>query len=242
MRLLTCALFVSLLSSCAGAAERPLRFSVTESGVMPMVDISQGEAVGGILYDLQLRLAQKIGRSAELLVLPRLRVQQMLVQGEIDVRCYVNPGWLSESHHQYVWSVPFMTQHDVLVSRTPQPVDPRQLHDQAIGTVLGFSYPPLQALFDSGQLRRDDARTQGLVLSKLAAGRYDYAVSNDLSLHWFNRQHERGEKLHAVQELASDLVSCIVRDEPDVPSMQLLRALVRMKQDGEFDAIVQRYR
>ncbi|VXC47553.1 hypothetical protein PSEUDO8AS_90056 [Pseudomonas sp. 8AS] len=42
--------------------------------------------------------------------------------------------------------------------------------------------------------------------------------------------------------MSADPVACLVRNEPDVPTMRLLRALVRMKQDGEFEAILARYR
>lgn len=232
-----------LLNAALAAEERPLRFAVTESWAMPMMQIDERRATGGILYDLQTRLAQKVGRRAELLVMPRLRVQQMLVRGEIDVRCYVTQDWLQESHHQYIWSVPFMVQRDLLVSRRDSAVlDPRQLPGETIGTVLGFSYPQLQALFASGQLRRDDARTQEQALDKLQARRYRYAVSNELSLDWYNRRQPAARKLQAVGEVTADPVACIVRDEPDVPTMRLLRALVRMKQDSEFEAILAKYR
>lgn len=242
MRLLP--LIVLALSATASAEERPLRFSVTESWAMPMMRIENGQATGGILYDLQNRLAQKVGRRAELQVMPRMRVQQIMVRGEIDVRCYVNPAWLQESHYQYIWSVPFMSQRDVLVTRglPSQDLRPEQLHGKAIGTVLGFTYPRLEPLFTRGQLLRDDARTQELVLDKLFAHRYDYAVSNDQSLQWYNHHQPPERQLHEGAELANDLMSCIVRDEPDVPTMQLLRAMVRMKEDGEFDAILARYR
>lgn len=100
----------------------------------------------------------KVGRRAEMLVLPRKRVQAMLVRGEIDVRCYVNPSWMTESHHQYIWSVPFMKQRDMLVARTRQNMTVEQLHDQTVGTVLGYVYPQLQAKLDNHDLRRDDAR------------------------------------------------------------------------------------
>lgn len=237
-----CAAALALLSLCCVAEERPIRFSITESGVMPLVEIRNGKAVGGILYDLPMRLAEKIGRHAELLVLPRLRVQRALLHDEIDVRCYVNPAWLSETYPEYVWSIPFMVQRDLLVGRNPKPVSPEQLPRQPIGTVLGFYYPTLHPLFMTGKLLRDDGRTQGLVLNKLAAGRYDYAISNELALHWYNRHSDEAEKLYEVHELASDLAACLVRDAPDVPTEQLLRAMVQMKEDGEFDAILQRYR
>ncbi len=230
---------------CAGviAEERPLRFSVTESWAMPMMQIEQGRATAGILYDLQIRLAQKVGRRAELLVMPRLRVQQMLVRGEIDVRCYVNPAWLQESHYQYIWSVPFMVQRDLLVQRPQeQPPTPAQAQGELVGTVLGFIYPSLEPQFTSGHLRRDDARTQELALEKLEANRYRYAVSNDLALQWFNRRQPAERKLQTVRELSADLVACIVRDDPDVPTMRLLRALVQMSNDGEFESILAKYR
>ena len=242
MRCLSLALI--LLSLGTGAEERPLRFAVSDSWSMPMIHIEHDQATGGVLYDLQQRLAEKVGRRAEMLVRPRLRIQQMLERGEIGVRCYVNPAWLSESHHQYIWSVPFMVQRDLLVGRSQQQVQVQvsQMQGETIGTVLGFTYPGLDPLFASGQLQRDDARTQELALAKLQARRYDYAISNELTLQWFNRQQPAGDKLQPLQEVAADLVACIVRDEPDVPTMALLRALVQMKQAGEFEQILARYR
>lgn len=237
------ALACLLLAGQAMAEELPpLRFAVSDGWTMPLINILDGQASGGILYDLQLRLAEKVGRRAELLVRPRLRMQQMLVSGEIDVRCYVNPAWLQESHHQYIWSVPFMVQHDLLVGRDARPVALSELNGESIGTVLGFVYPTLEPQFASGQLRRDDARSQELVLEKLHAGRQRYGVSNSLSLAWYNREHAGAQQLYPVKELAADLVACIVRDEPDIPTMRLLRALVQMSQDGEFEAILARYR
>lgn len=231
-----------LLSLGTSAEERPLRFSVSDSWAMPMIHIENGQATAGVLYDLQQRLAEKVGRRAEMLVLPRLRIREMLARGEIDVRCYVNPAWLGESHHRYIWSVPFMVQRDLLVGRHKQQVQLSRMQGETIGTVLGFVYPELDPLFASGHLQREDARTQELALAKLAARRYDYAISNELTLQWFNRQLPAGDKLQPLQEVAADLVACIVRDEADVPTMPLLRALVQMKQAGEFEQILARYR
>ena len=237
-------LVVALLLTCAPifAAERALRFSVAESWAMPLMRYEQGQAAGGILYDLHTRLAQKVGRQAEQLVLPRQRVQQLLERGEIDVRCYVNPAWITESHYQYIWSLPFMVQRDLLVARSGEDALPGSHSGERIGTVLGFIYPTLEPQIASGLVQRDDARTQEQVLEKLAAGRYRFAVSNQLTLDWFNRDQNVEPPLRPLGELAADLISCLVRDEPDVPTQRLLRAMVQMKQDGEFDAILARYR
>lgn len=240
MRFLAVALL--LLCSPTFAAERALRFSVTESWAMPLMRYEQGHAAGGILFDLHTRLAQKVGRLAEQPVLPRQRVQQQLERGEIDVRCYVNPAWIKESHYQYIWSLPFMVQRDLFVTRRNESALPGSHSGERIGTVLGFIYPTLEPQIASGLVQRDDARTQEQVLEKLAAGRYRFAVSNQLTLDWYNRNREPARRLRPLGELAADLISCLVRDQPDVPTQQLLRAMVQMKQDGEFDAILARYR
>ena len=235
-------LMLALASSYSTAEERELRFSITESGVMPMVLIHNGAAVDGILHDLAMRLAEKVERRADLQVMPRMRVHRALLNQEIDVRCYVNPAWLDEPYPGYAWSVPFMLQRDLLVSRSAQPTAPERLATQPIGTVLGFHYPTLDALFAAGRLQRNDARTQGLVLRKLAAGRYDYAVTNELALLWFNRDRQEADKLHEVHELTHVEVACLVRDAPEVPTQALLEAMRQMQDEGEFTAILQRYR
>lgn len=232
-----------LLCVAVHADERPLRFSVVESWSMPMIQIDNGRATAGILHDLQTRLAQKVGRRAEQLVLPRLRVQRMLARGEIDVRCYIHPTWLAEPQQRYVWSVPFMVQQDLIVGRKDAAdLPPERLEGERLGTVLGFRYPRLEALFASGQLQREDARTQELALEKLDAGRYRYAVSSRLALDWFNRHQPADQRLQALREIAADPISCLIRDEADVPTQALLRALAQMKQNGEFEAILARYR
>ena len=236
------AFLLLVLSGHACAAERALRFSINDSWAMPMVHIEDGIAVSGILVDLQRRMAAKVGRQAELLVMPRLRVQQALEAGEIDVRCHVSPNWVNSGHYRYIWSLPYMTQRDLLVGSQAATLQPEQLLNERLGTVLGFTYLRIDPLFASGQVQREDARTQEQVLLKLSAKRYRYAISNDLTLHWFNRTRRAEEKLHELSEIASDPIACIVRDAPDVPTMALLRAMVQMKQAGEFDAILARYR
>ncbi|WP_341304878.1 transporter substrate-binding domain-containing protein [Pseudomonas sp. TMP25] len=235
-------LLLLMLSAAPFAEERPIRFSVNDSWAMPMVRIKNGRTVEGILVDLQQRMAAKIGRKAAFMVMPRMRVQHAMNSGDIDVRCYITPSWINAGHHRFIWSLPFMTQRNVLLGTRAQSLQVEQLSGERVGTILGFNYPRLEPLFASGQLEREDARTQEQVLLKLQAGRYRFAVSDQLSLDWFNRQQAPAEKLHVLSEFAADPVACIVRDAPDVPTMALLRAMVQMKQDGEFDALLDRYR
>ena len=231
------------ISLSVNAAELPLRFVVADSWAMPMVQIDHGRPTQGILHDIMLSLATQVGVPAEFHVLPRARVQNAMEHGEVDVRCYAAQSWLPNQSGDYIWSLPLLFQRDLLISRDDQPlhVDPARLPRQSIGTVLGYTYPTLQPLFDADHLQRDDARNQEQVLEKLLAGRYRYAVSNQWTLDWFNQRLLPTQQLQGVAVLQEQHVGCYVRNDPQVPVQRILRTLLRMKMSGEIDDIIRLY-
>ncbi|MEX3772341.1 substrate-binding periplasmic protein [Pseudomonas sp. MYb118] len=232
-----------LISLNASASDAPLRFVVPDSWAMPMVQLERGQPTQGILYDVMLSLATQVGLPAEFHVLPRARVQGAMEHGEVDVRCYAAQSWLPNQSGDYIWSIPLWTQPDLLVSRqeAPYAVVPASLPRQTIGTVLGYSYPTLQPLFDSAHLVREDARSQDQALEKLQAGRYRYAVTNQWTLDWFNQRQPAERQLQGVAVLQEQSVGCFVRNDPAVPVQRILRTLLRMKMSGEIDDIIRLY-
>lgn len=231
------------ISLNAVAAEAPLRFVIPDSWAMPMVQLDHGRPTQGILYDVMLSLATQVGVPAEFHVLPRTRVQSAMEHGEVDIRCYAAQSWQPNQSGDYIWSIPLWTQPDVLITRQapPSAVIAADLPRQSIGTVLGYSYPTLQPLFDADQLQREDARNQEQVLEKLHAGRYRYAVSNQWTLDWFNQRLLPERQLKSVAVLQEQRVGCYVRNDPKVPVQRILRTLLRMKMSGEIDDIIRLY-
>jgi len=232
-----------LLSLDGTAADAPLRFVVPDSWAMPMVQLERGRPTQGILYDVMLSLATQVGVPAQFHVLPRGRVQNAMETGEVDIRCYAAQSWTPNQSGDYIWSIPLWTQPDLLVSRpdATTSVNPTHLSHQSIGTVLGYSYPTLQPLFDTNRLYRDDARNQEQVLEKLHAGRNRYAVSNQWTLDWFNQRLLPQQQLQSVALLQEQRVGCYVRNDPKVPVQRILRTLLRMKMSGEIDDIIALY-
>lgn len=241
MRLTLTALLL-IAGQCLGAPA-PLRFSISDSWTMPLVQVRSGAPTQGILYDMMQSLARQVGAPAEFHVLARLRLQAAMERGDVDVRCYAAQSWLPGLSGDYIWSLPLVTQRDYLVARAgdAQPVDLGSLPAQPIGTVLGYTYDALQGQFASGRLSRDDARSQDQVLQKLQAGRYRYAVSNKLSLDWFNRQLPAAQQLRPVAFVEEQALGCYVRNDPAVPVQRILRTLLRMKMSGEIDQLVEHY-
>lgn len=232
-----------MISVASLAAPTPLRFSVSDSWAMPMVQLENNRPTQGILYDLMLSLATQVGRPAEFHVLARGRIANAMKHGRIDVRCYVTQAWVDNLSGDYVWSVPLMVQRNVMVSShtARPPVQLDKLAPQPIGTVLNYRYAALDPLFANGQLTRDDSRSEELVLHKLVAGRFDYAVINEWTLDRFNLNLPPKQRLHKVAIIDEQRLGCIVRNDPNVPVQQILRTLLQMKMSGEIDATIKLY-
>ena len=230
-----------MVSVASVAAPAPLRFSVSDSWAMPMAQIEGDQPTQGILYDLMLSLATQVGRPAEFHVLARARLASAMARAEVDVRCYVAQDWVGNLSGDYTWSVPLMVQRNVLVSAQAPPVQVAKLAPQAIGTVLNYRYAVLEPLFASGQLTRDDSRSEELVLHKLVAARFEYAVINEWTLDRFNLKLPENLRLHKVAVIDEQSLGCIVRNDPDVPVQRILRTLLRMKMSGEIDDLIKLY-
>lgn len=232
-----------LWASYSLAQEPVLRFSVAESWSMPLIRTEGEQPVEGIFFDLMQAVAREVGARPEYHLMARLRLQQAMEDGDIDVRCNVSLNWLDDGSRNYLWSVPLIRQRELLVGRPGDTWSgfPEQLPSQSIGAVLGYQYPALTGLFERGQLRREDSRNQLLVLQKLHAGRYRHALSNKLSLDWFNRQLPPAQHLRAIAVYEEQDLRCMVRDDPAVPTQRILRALARIKASGELERNVARY-
>ncbi|WP_348748377.1 substrate-binding periplasmic protein [Pseudomonas rhodesiae] len=230
-----------MITTASLAAPAPLRFSISDSWAMPMVQVENGQPTQGILYDVMASLATQLGLPARFQVLARARIATALLHGDIDVRCYVTQAWLDDLPGDYAWSVPLMVQRSVLVSAAEQPITLADLAPQAIGTVLNYRYTGLAALFASGRLTRDDARSEEQVLHKLLAGRFQYAVINEWTVDRFNQSLPLGRRLHKVAVVDELNLSCLVRNDPNLPVQQILDTLQRMKMSGEIDKIIQLY-
>lgn len=66
-------------------------------------------------------------------------------------------------------------------------------------------------------------------------------MSNQLSLQWFNQGLPAEQQLQGLAVLEEQDLGCMVRNDPAIPTQGVLRALVRLKQSGEVERIMQRY-
>src|SRR5690606_31952574 len=134
---------------------------------------------------------------------------------------------------QYAWSVPIMVQRDFLIARASQTTVKAPPIGALVGTVNGYVYTSLTNSFASGQLIRDDARTQEQVINKLKAQRYDYAVTNEFSFNWYKKTKHSEHQFQKLQMIQQSEISCMVRKGPGIPTQEILSAIKTMVVNGE---------
>jgi len=242
----TCALAILLFLWAGGMprAAEPMRFVLNEAQAAPLVLFTGDKPVGGIVYDIGAALGAALDIPVQFVVLPRKRIDAAAIAGDIDLRCYLNPAW-TQFADQFVWSDVLFSVSDVLVGgdQVPEPKALAELPDKArITTVLGYIYPTLAPLFDSGRAIRDDAADQEKVLLMVSGGRNPYAVSNSLGLAWYQRITPRHSLASWRLELSRYDVHCAVPKQGAIPAALINDALAKLKKDGEIEKILARYR
>lgn len=225
-------------------ADAPMRFVLNEAQAAPLVLYEGDKPVGGIVYDIGKALSAAIGIPVQFVNLPRKRIDAAAIAGDIDLRCYLNPAW-TQFADQYVWSDVLFDVSDVLVGgeQVPALKSLADLPDKTrITTVLGYIYPTLAPLFESGHAIRDDAADQEKVLLMVSGGRNPYAVSNTLGLAWYQHITPRHFLAPWRLELSHYDVSCAVPKQGAIPAAKINDALAKLKKDGEIEKILARYR
>lgn len=230
-----------LLLSEAPVMAGQLRVLVDDSTEMPQANIVNETLQDGLHRDIGLALAARLQRTASFRVLPRKRLLPALESGQGDVVCLALPEWMPGKGLR--WSRPFLQNQDLLLSSSE--AAPRSqlkaVAGQAVGTVLGFAYPELQATLGKGFVR-DDAHNMDDSLHKLAAGRVQHAISNRLYLDY---QLAHGLKLPPMQPplvISSYRMRCALSARSQISLAELDQALERLQQQGAFARMLLHYR
>lgn len=227
------------------AAAEPLRFAVGQTWAPPLAQISGGRLQGGLMYELMEQIAANAGAEAHYTVLPSKRVDAAMEQGEVDLHCLMSPVWFKQAVPAARWSVPVLRLDDWLTAKPGSPSTPLVLEAQqqtAVGLVLGYSYPHLEPFFRAGQLYRDDAPTQELLLEKLARGRTRYAVVNRLVIDDYNRGRAPSQRLVPLQMVQSFNTHCLLSARTGMAPGRILAAVRKLVDSGQLQTIQARYR
>lgn len=227
------------LCCTAHAAPRELVMLAPLNHTMPIAQFSGNQLTGGILKDLGEALAAKLGRTARFVGVPSRRVGMLLLRGEADGVCLVQPHWIDGDFH---WSAEIIPTGGVVLARADAPPIRRleDLRGKKVGTVGGYRYRYLEPLLGKDFLR-DDAPSTEHNLRKLLAGRTQYVLM-ELSTAAYQVKQNASGSLRLDITYENDLARCAFSQQSSIPYAEIKRATDSLVAERGVEKIMARYR
>ncbi len=232
-------LLALLASSAARAAPDEMVFIAPTNHAMPLAQFKDGRINNGILMELGVAIAHRLGRTARFVSVPSKRVSMVLAKGDADGVCYVMPHWIDGD---FLWSRPLIPNRVLLIAHSAAP-PVRALADLAgkkVGTVAGYRYPEFEEALGN-RFIREDAPTSELTVSKLAAGRTNYAVIGQ-SMFDYQKRTDRTFTARAELVVISVTTRCAFSRLSKIPFAQVDKAINALADQGGIEEILSRYR
>ncbi len=221
------------------ATEAPLRVPHIADAPPFMLTDAQQIPNGGILFDIYQQLGIAMQRPLQIEAIPRKRVTEMLLRGQLDLYCNGTPDWFTEPELR--WSPPLFVHHDLYVSGQPYRdfADFQQRVRGKVGTTFGYVYPTLTELFARGQLQRVDSYSPAESLRHLQKRHLHAVVVSEFEFGYLLAQKQ---DLHVVQ-IERNQIRCMyspVLAEQTI--QQLNQTITTLTQQGKIEQILASYR
>jgi polar amino acid transport system substrate-binding protein len=238
------ALWLWAYNTCAAQSPQTIVFNVTPKGFPPFMIKTPDGQYKGIMFDVTRIIAQKHGYSITTVGLPKKRELRQLDSGDLDATPMAKE-WVKFPEN-YLFSDSVIKVRDVLFSLTDNPIeadDLDALSGKVIGAHLGYSYPKLNAYFESNKIIRSDASTETEMLGKLLFERTDAAVLNEMVGRWIVKSKSEWKGAFFISKHALNEVPFRVIFNKNwhqfLPVFN--NELQTMKKSGELKAIILKY-
>lgn len=238
--LLKGSLVTTMMLMGSALAEDRLVFVVPESAnAMPMARIDDGEVRAGLHLDMARLISAELNLNYEIVVTARARIDRYFSDAQVDVWCYSRPEWTQQSLH---FSMPILHNSEAIVwHRDATPLGSvDELRGVPVGTITGFFYPVLNRLGDD--LIRDDSPGFENNVLKLTNSRVAYLYVDELLFDYYtgfypNMVPVAGDRLR----VNSFDAHCALRPDGPVTVDAFNAALQRLRDDGSWQALFERY-
>ncbi|TDP74038.1 substrate-binding periplasmic protein [Roseateles toxinivorans] len=222
-----------------------LRIAQTEGMGYPLLTLNgPSEVSGGFLKELGDRVAELLGTQAEHIVYSRRRVEQAVLGGSADMLCYSSPLWVKNVDEH--WTIALLPQIERVVVPAASSLvygGPEDLAGMRIAVMLGYNFPALQPLFDSGRATRVNETRVDLLFRQLELGIADAMIVSEAEIEGYFKTRPAERERYKVSSKAYSSVDtrCLVSPQSNWALTAIDRALLTMLKSGEIARMAQRY-
>lgn len=245
--LLTSFLFftqIMWVSSFCYADSTELKVGMNTSWGEPLVFFKENEAPKkGIIIELAQAILKEAKINHSWVILPRNRTEEKFLNGEIDLRVFLNPTWTSKPE-EHEWSDVIFEDKNVVVqaSKKNKVKNYEAIKGKKMGAVLGYYYPQLDAFFNSGDLVRVNAETQNALLMMLDNQKIEYGVTSIFAAKYFLKKKSKNKLLGLSQIDVSVYPIHIAARKGETETIKKINAAIaKLKKSKKIDHILKKY-
>lgn len=197
----------------------------------------------GFSNDLTVQVMKRMGYTVQVTVMPWNRALEAVKAGEYDILPTV---WYNKDRESFLkYSEPFAVNRLVFVHRADQPFEFHSLDDlkgKTVGTVFGYAYDP--NFLSSNLFKREEVKDIVLNLKKVAAGRIDLTLDDELVLKYLiqTQAPDLQSKLALTKGALTEnkLYVAFSRKRPDADKLaaDFNKGLAELKADGTYAKIL----
>lgn len=246
LRLVICSVCLSAEALAEGRPQLVVAYGSHNAPPIAIVNESSGEIASGVIYDMGLELAARVGATPAFKLIPRKRLPFSLINGDVHVYCEWNPAWTAQADKLF-WSEPMYTSSDHFMVRVDSPISLTHrdnLKGLVIGAIRGFKYSPaLMAAVSQGHVVRVDVNSNQQNIDMLALKRVDAIIIEKFISGYLLKGREDSGAFR-IEPLVDDVKDryCSFSPKTPVSIPNLQKAAAAMRADGTIEKILQRYR
>lgn len=241
--MLTFILFIFFHTDQTYSQIRPIYHSVIVSTLPPPLLIQQDGKAAGIVKDYLDALGSAMNASISIDVLPRLRIDNFAPEDKYDLNCYTNRTW-NDKPKLFFWSRPLFSKKEIIVGTIPLPKSVNDFKGEAIGTLLGYKYPPLDEAFKMKKLKREDTVNEDTNYLKLINDRISLIITEDVILHYYRKTHPGlASKIFQTQIVEAEYpIQCALNRQSKLSLSTLNKAIDSLIDSKKIELIFNKYK
>ncbi|WP_152207158.1 substrate-binding periplasmic protein [Marinobacter changyiensis] len=221
------------------------QLNVSPNGYPPYIIIEDDDQYSGIVWEVVKTVSERLNYKVQPKKIPRKRVDSMLLDGHIDgtpraIEWTDNPD-------KYVFTDPVVRIREVFFTRKGEEFryqQPSDLDSLTVVTHLGYRYPELAEIFESGKAKRFDVSQDRDLLSFLLNADHFHTAIADLSVgQWIIRENGWQDAFSYTENGISDFgFRLMLRKDWAGFAKDFNGELAQIRESGELDQILDRYR
>ncbi|MDX1633916.1 MAG: transporter substrate-binding domain-containing protein [Marinobacter sp.] len=222
-----------------------LRLNVGPNGYPPYMIIGRDGQYSGIVWDVVTRIARRLDYRVVPHKIPRKRVDQMILEGYIDATPRAKE-W-TQKPERFLFTQPITRIREVFFTTRDHPIFyrvPSDIEGETVVTHLGYRYPELEPVFQSGRAKRFDVtKDRDMFRLLLDADHFEVAVADEAVGLWIIRNNDWQDRIKVSDGAISNFGYRLML----APGWQSFvenfdRELAIMKDSGELSDILHQYR